>query len=749
MPNIGDATLPIKYLNSKHPDYCCDKMDAAAAYYYGGQRFEDLKEKMVYKRMLDQDDDYKKSRFQVADYDNHIAPIFDLIIGTAFQAPPKIVFSLADDSVEKLVAKVMEESAALEESEREAYENSKIAQINKLHDEREAAVQKLAYYNSLNEGLTEILSERLLDMILYGYGLLTASYPDVTSTPKTYPQQLSDGDLDSYICYISPMDVIDWSFDDMGCLNYVKTHVVAPSRSTPYGPVDEELHTWTYYMPGNKIIYTAVKKKESPDSLPKIMVDWEARSAQFLSQTSYDGFPIFECSLADRLCLMGRVEKNVKSLYNLEISLDFSLHGSCYPQAIAYTDKRPGELSGEKSQYSMWVLNPDDDFEFAVPAAAAYEPLGERIECKIRNLYVAVNAECVTMGQRDQHAAGPGAKQMDRLPIESMICYYVDKLRCGLCRTLDYIIELRHDTGVVNYKVEGMNVYSPVALQNKIAQSAMLLGMPLPDTAKKLIMKSLAQDVIPNASAAERAQIANEQETINYSPTQVFPLPQAGAELQHPDDVNAQDDDDDDDDTSTGTSTTGSTKGVTVASSAAAVSQGQATSAQAGIAAQGDIKIKAPIKNIDPQEILSQHGVDPEFRKELSADMKKNGYDPDYPILSVETVHGYIILDGTHRGNSAKDLKIKKIPSYVIPYEEYRQLLDAKFAGVRPKNLSQLDPYIFVKVPGSKGVVNYSKVRQPNDHDNGGSVTDQFYHQLFTQAATSNDGSSSGSSGAF
>ena len=53
-----------------------------------------------------------------------------------------------------------------------------------------------------------------------------------------------------------------------------------------------------------------------------------------------------------------------------------------------------------------------------------------------------------------------------------------------------------------------------------------------------------------------------------------------------------------------------------------------------------------------------------------------------------------------------------------MDYDEYRSLLDSKFAGVRPKNLSDLDPFIFVKVPGTNEEVPYTQVRSPNDHKN-------------------------------
>ena len=180
---------------------------------------------------------------------------------------------------------------------------------------------------------------------------------------------------------------------------------------------------------------------------------------------------------------------------------------------------------------------------------------------------------------------------------------------------------------------------------------------------------------------------------------------------------------------SAATSTPAATSAKTAATAAPAASGNN-------IAADGDIRIDARIKSIDPQDILRQHGADENFKQDLMDSMRADGYSKDYPILSVETVHGHIILDGVHRASAAKALGIKSIPSYVIPYDEYQQLLAAKFANVRPKQLSALDQYVFVKRPGEKAVP-YTQVRSKNDHANGQPATTAASSAATSTAATS------------
>jgi hypothetical protein len=64
-------------------------------------------------------------------------------------------------------------------------------------------------------------------------------------------------------------------------------------------------------------------------------------------------------------------------------------------------------------------------------------------------------------------------------------------------------------------------------------------------------------------------------------------------------------------------------------------------------------------------------------------------------------------------------LKLKKIPAWVVSYADYTKLLNAKFGGVRPNTLSDLDQHIFVD--GQP----YTEVREANSHTNNSATVSQ------------------------
>ena len=193
----------------------------AEALYAGGDCFDALKPNLLYVRTQDKNSQYRKSRLQVAEYENHLAGMFDYSRAIAFQAPPRLIFNF--------------NGGATAETEN--------------------------YYRGLNTGLRELMEGRFSDMQLHGYGLFTVSYPAVPLASQNLSQQLKPGGaLDAWLAYLCPSTVEDWDCDLMGRLTRVKVHTNEYSRSVANGEVDEELHAWTYIAPTEKAVYQARRK---------------------------------------------------------------------------------------------------------------------------------------------------------------------------------------------------------------------------------------------------------------------------------------------------------------------------------------------------------------------------------------------------------------------------------------------------------------------------------------------------------
>lgn len=475
----------VQFLDTSNPAFSAYDRMVAEAMYSGGRAFEAIKDSILDPRAADCDPRYRMSRLAIARYTVWVAGIFDNYIQTAFTNEPKLVFTIDED-------------------------------FDIADDEAEA---KLEYYNSLNDGLEDILQPRNRDMILHGCGYLTVSFPEKGDIAN-YGNQKFLGALDAYLCYLSPREVTDWRCDLMGNLIWVKTYQMELTRSTDYGPCDFELHTWTYYTPTDKIVYQAKRK---------IGDKWDKKSfgTKVSDKPNSLGLPIFECSLADQICLFERVRVAAQGLFNFEADWAFGLKSQCYAQPFVASDKPLAEIigrgSGNANEFSIWQLEKDGKCGYIVPENVAFDSVENAVAKGRESLFTTTNSEALNIGEKDQHAASGEAKAQDRQPAEAIASAYARALKAALGRSVDYIIKARKDDGIVKYKILGLDNFNPLTVASKIKNVTAYFALPGSETAKRVAMNDLDQTMAVNATPEEREDIDEEKLELEVSPKPVPP----------------------------------------------------------------------------------------------------------------------------------------------------------------------------------------------------------------------------------
>ena len=644
------STLTIKVLKTQNIRFSAYNYELARALYEGGDRFDSLKPTLLYSRQQDANPLYRQSRLQVAEYENHNAGMLDYSRAIAFQARPRLVFS--------------------------------------------GPVEKLEYYNSLNEGLQDTLEGRFSDMQLYGYGLLTASFPSspLPTAAKNLAQQLvKGGALDAKICSLCPTEIEDWNCDELGNLEWLKVHGVEQQRVGDIGAPDGRLHTWTFITRTEKAVYQKLEKKD------RELSDVDAASMIGEVVKISQGLPVFEASLVNRNCIMERIKRALIGLFNTEANRDFALAATCFPQPWYSGPKEPNEFSQKVGENVILFLGVGGQFGYAVPENTAYDAYAKRAAEKLDNLNTLINSEFKSTQGKDQHAASGVVKKEEKMPAAVAAESAARKLVAATLEAVNYIIRSRKDENSVTVHLEGMNNFSPLAISDKI--SAVMQYKLIPGaapTALKIAQRDLDHAMTPGATAEESAAIDSENAEMEI-PVPVAPSGDPALQAN-------------------GAAASSGANGPQAATTPPGAKSAAKTSTP-GILPNteekpGDVRVNTKPQKIKPADLISQHGVDAEFKGELVADMKANGYHAAHPILVADTGLGYIILDGHHRGNASAKAGLKSIPANVVSHNDYMDLLHSKFAGVRPASLSDLDPYIFVN--GKP----YTEIRDANDHDN-------------------------------
>lgn len=526
---------------------------------------------------------------------------------------------------------------------------------------------KVEWYNGLNDSLSATSHARLIQIILHGRGFMSM-------TEDLEGPEFTGIDFSA---------VIDWERDESGELEWIKTHSIDLVRLNPWEAPSIERNTWTYFCEDGMYEYVADREIRNGKPVP-----WDRTAMGDLETDEGEGLSmITEVCLPTNYCLMDSIASLVIGMFNREASLDFALDNSAFSFLCLFTKKALKKVV--VSELQGLVLNPEDKAEWLSPDGTAFQALADRAEAMRKQLENRIQSAALNLASRDVSGRASGvAKFRDFGPISILLQFYGDILREGLEEHVSKLIELKGDTGVVTFKVMGLNEFDIQSLDSKMALVEQFMAMPAGKTAKKWAMSDLEQSILATADPEIREQAEKENEEAEMSPVP------AGQEDAAQQDAAPQD------------------PGPSGA--------GDKDPEPSGL--DGDPQIKASIKKIDAKKIIQLHDVDPKFKEELKAGMQDKGYDGNFPVLSVAMDSlgkgASLILDGHHRSAAAKDLSLN-IPSYQITEEQYRGILLSRFGGVQPDHLRELDPYIYVTPPGSKVAVPYTQLRVANDHDNG------------------------------
>ena len=74
------------------------------------------------------------------------------------------------------------------------------------------------------------------------------------------------------------------------------------------------------------------------------------------------------------------------------------------------------------------------------------------------------------------------------------------------------------------------------------------------------------------------------------------------------------------------------------------------------------------------------------------------------PVLVVaDRGDGFLAIDGLHRMAAARRLELESIDAYIVPRDEFEELIDMEFCGQVPFDLSDLDDCFLVDGAPYKG----------------------------------------------
>ncbi len=563
--------------------------------------------------------------------------------------------------------------------------------------------QNTEYWESLNEkcgnGHTKLLSvafNTLRDVYLYHNGYSALAFED--------PEAKGDKGYNVTIKHLSAPCVNNWGLDTDCKYTWFRTYCqeVTQDPANPFEADPGIRHRWTIYTKDCCIVYEAVAtaKDKKPDA-QIVKVAWH----------DFKRPPIFAVDTSYSVWVMRNIWDNLVALYARRTAGTCAFDDTAYQILYLQLFDEPRYDAAGKALPEMVVrdnasgamvgrIRADgqrEDAKFISPNPAETALQLEDLKALLDSLQMALMATQLEAITKTQNArATATGKLLDARP-NQVIGYLAALLVQAMMQELiDALAEYRGKGEKPS--IEGIGpLQEYLALTDKSGTGAAIPG--LGNTTSTAPAPGATSGALPSGQSGAAAG--------SGATPSVATTPAGGS-------VAAQN-------ASTGAASAASTAGpATSAATSATTSGGKGP--DAGVA----VRVDAKRKNIDPMRIDPQHGTDKNFRQELVEKIQSEGYDPDKPVLVYEVpgVHRdggsiYASLDGHHRAAASRQLKLKKIPAWVVSYADYTKLLNAKFGGVRPNTLSDLDQHIFVD--GQP----YTEVREANSHTNNSATVSQ------------------------
>jgi len=254
----------------------------------------------------------------------------------------------------------------------------------------------------------------------------------------------------------SPMTVLDWDKE------WVKIHTVEYTRDedNPFAASDVELHYFTFFSEDSTMVYQAKRKNDLwVDDNGKVVTEEKGvgklnRELSILNHSF--GIPIFDVRASKSQWVMDRIAPIIKSIYNAELDLNFSLSQSAYPQAVLTLNDDTRIDKIVKSEMTVFVLLNGEKFEYVSPQTGTFESQFKNIDRLKKSLHESLQLAAKEASSIPQagRLSGEAIKEM-RSPMESLLQSFVWPIKDAAMRCIDQIKKFRGEEDLI-IEIQGL-----------------------------------------------------------------------------------------------------------------------------------------------------------------------------------------------------------------------------------------------------------------------------------------------------
>jgi hypothetical protein len=349
--------------------------------------------------------------------------------------------------------------------------------------------------------LCEFFRRRLGETLVFGKTYIAVDFPRVPGPVRSRAEEDAVGRSRAYLTEYSPEEVINWSYDESGRLEWIVIRTSYLSQESHNSGDWKRENRWLFYDRENYRIYREHKTGNS--TVEPVVVD-EGRHGL----AAQNRVPVFEMRISDGLWLMNKAAPLQLEHFNKSNALSWALTMGLFATPVVYSDKEWNQIVGD-SYYIQ--LGPNDRFGWTEPEGHVFQIASDNLE-RLRDEIYRV---CYLMNQaggaqlaRIQSAV---SKQRDFGVTQEILKNYGDVVKDCMRQVLEAINEARRDG--LRIDVSGLDEFDISDFATELDDAKKLLELGIESaTFKKQLFKRLALKYLCDVRQDVKNRIAAEIE---------------------------------------------------------------------------------------------------------------------------------------------------------------------------------------------------------------------------------------------
>jgi hypothetical protein len=324
----------------------------------------------------------------------------------------------------------------------------------------------------------------------------------VVDFPRTGNAALSRAEEDAsgrsraYLVDYSPEEVINWSYDQTGGLEWAVIRTSCLQQSAVTDAKWERETRWIYYDRENFQIY-----RKAGDERPLELIDEGRHGMAALRRV-----PLFQMKVSEGLWLMNKAALLQLEHFNKSNALAWALTMGLFAIPVVYSDREWTQIVGE-SYYIQ--LGAGDRFGWTEPEGKVYQIAADNL-ARLKDEIYRVCYLMSQAGAADLRQSGL-SKQRDFSITQEVLRAYGDTMKESMKQVLWAITAARRDE--LTIEISGLDEFDIEDFSNELDDAKKLLELGIgSETLKKQVFKKLAFKYLCDARQEVKNRVAEEIE---------------------------------------------------------------------------------------------------------------------------------------------------------------------------------------------------------------------------------------------